>query len=175
MRRLWNPSSLLLQYLCENYEGAPVASLPLQQIRIQSTTGEIYHPRLQITVVPGKIKWETGKFGCIVQVPQEDGSHKLEYNPIRGTRYKTAITVGKIVVLIRTTETDRQPEISRNSEAKQGFMGAEQGKMEKGVLTPIEVVIRQHPTRAKRIKTREHQEDIVGLWMVPSIWHAVMR
>ncbi|KAL7375428.1 hypothetical protein ABVT39_017142 [Epinephelus coioides] len=152
--KLWNPFSLhtLLQYLCENYEGAPVASLPLQQIRIQSRTGEIYHPRLQITVVPRKVEWETGKFGCLVQVPQEDGSHKLEYNPIGGTRYKTAITVGKIVVLIRTTVTDRQPEISRNSEAKQGFMGARQDKMEKGVLTPIEVVIKQHPTRAKRIR-----------------------
>ncbi|KAL7374813.1 hypothetical protein ABVT39_007504 [Epinephelus coioides] len=152
--RLWNPFSLhtLLQYLCENYKGAPVASLPLQQIRIQSRTGEIYHPRLQITVVPRKVEWETGKFGCLVQVPQEDGSHKLEYNPIGGTRYKTAITVGKIVVLIRTTATDRQPEISRNSEAKQGFMGARQDKMEKGVLTPIEVVIGQHPTRAKRIR-----------------------
>ncbi|KAL7384070.1 hypothetical protein ABVT39_023561 [Epinephelus coioides] len=135
------------------YKNGPVASLPLHQIRIQGQAGGVgYTPRLQIVVVPRKVEWETGKFGCLTQVSQGDGSHKLEYNPYREKKYKTAITVGKIIVLIRTKETDEQPEIPRTSEAKQGFMGAKQGKMEKGVLTPVEVVMRQHPSRVKRIQ-----------------------
>lgn len=85
----------------------------------------VFTPRLQIAVEPRRVKWETGQFGC-----QEDGSEKLEYNPWKEKKYKAAITVGKIIVLIRTKQSDEQPEIPRAGEIKQGFMGADLGKME---------------------------------------------
>ncbi|KAL7380722.1 hypothetical protein ABVT39_022794 [Epinephelus coioides] len=151
-RKLHTYRKSIPESLCDNYKNGQVASLPLHQITIQGQDGVRYAPRLQIVVVPRKVEWETGKFGCLTQIPHGDGSHILKYNPYREKKYKTAITVGKVIVLICTKETDEQPEIPRLSEVKQGFMGANQGKMEKGVLTPVEVVMRQHPSRVKRIK-----------------------
>ncbi|KAL7387506.1 hypothetical protein ABVT39_024539 [Epinephelus coioides] len=80
--------------------------------------------------------WQITKFTNLKKVKEvaqkekkkrrkEEKKHKLEYNPYREKKYKTAITVGKIIVLIRTKETDEQP---------------------------VKVVMQQHPSRVKHIK-----------------------
>lgn len=73
-------------------------------------------------------------------------------------KYKTGITAEKIIVLIRTRETDGEPEIPRSSavSAKQGYMAAKMGKMAKGetgrgITTPVQLITGHHPDYKKQI------------------------
>ncbi len=78
------------------------------------------NPRLCVTVVPRKVEWETGKFVYIKKAPQADRTEKLTFDPTRFAvkKYKSALTVSKIIVLIRTKDTDEEPEIPRAGSVK---------------------------------------------------------
>lgn len=64
------------------------------------------NPQLCILMSPRSVKW-----AHITRCPEEDGSERLQYNPTRGQKLKPGITVGKIIVLISTKESDEEPEI----------------------------------------------------------------
>lgn len=152
LRRLWTPTvgEQLLSAL-ENPELQITFLLP-QSLTLIGLDGEELLPRLCFSVVPRKVKWETGKFGCLTKISESDGSCQFKYNPEREIKYKDALTIGKIVVLIRT-RPDEQPEIPRAlaGSTRQGYMGAEQRKYKVQGPTPAEVIVQQHPGCRRRI------------------------
>lgn len=136
-QRIWMPYSLaaVLKQLCENPEA--VETLPLNPI-LGAPEGHIHegrhrpiiNPRLCITIVPRRVKRETGIQGDVIKHRGRLGTHRfeLDFNP--NSKYKAAITAGKILVLIRTTE---EPDIHRSDSESvcQGYMGAQVRMMKK--------------------------------------------
>ncbi len=123
--------ALVLEPLCED-PGA-VATLPLnlalgvpEGYGVQGRKRVAVTPRLCISVVPRRVKWETDKLGYIIKTPQDDRTVKLEFDPTKRRKYKPGITAGKILVLIRTKESDEEPEIPRSlaSSARQAYSDA---------------------------------------------------
>lgn len=158
IQSLWVPRNLatILEALCSSPSSS--AALPLrpflgipENLTVAGKHRGAVDPRLEIRVIPRRVEWETGKFGYITKTPAGDGTEDLKYKPTKTPVFKTTITAGKILVLIRT-KREKEPETSEVEEnCKQGMMGTKMTKGE-GLLTPVELVIRQHPDFVKQIK-----------------------
>lgn len=72
------------------------------------------NPRLCISVVPGRVQWETGKFGWITKGPGEHGAEELRFDYRQNNKLKPGITAVKIIVLIRTKRNDSDSEVPRS-------------------------------------------------------------
>ncbi len=120
---------------------------------IQGQDRETADPWLSVTVALRRVKWKTGKFAYIKEILQEDGTQKLVFDHTRIKEYKSAVTVSKIIVLIRTKSSDEEPEILRASSVRQGYIGAEMRKEDGGMSVTVELVMRQHPDRKKHIRS----------------------
>lgn len=165
----------MLEWLFENPE--TVATLPLNPIlgvpdghMDKGRHRPLINPRLSI------VKWETGIWGDVIKHIGSLGTHRFEidFNPNR--KYKAALTPGKILVLIRTTETDEEPETHRSDSESvcHGYMGAQVGMMKKnksneGVTTPsFEANIKHQKathTSDKRVGKGQKEREVLG-WFV---------
>ncbi len=141
MRSCWCRTNLdgLLGQLC-NFPNAEAVVLLRPALRIpegytiQGQNRAMTNPWLCVTVIhtlcPRKVEWEIGKFAYIKKTPQAHGTEKLTFDPVRliTKKYKSVVTVSKIIVLIQTKDTGGKPESPRAGCVKQGYMGAEMGK-----------------------------------------------
>ncbi|CAK6964818.1 uncharacterized protein LOC124463065 [Scomber scombrus] len=158
LRRIWTPRILatILEQLCNNPLSkatiplSPLLGIP-EGLTLAGKSRGAVDPRLDITVIPRKVEWETSKISNITKTIAKDGTKDLRVNSTRGKTLKPGVTVGKIVVLVRTKE-EGKPEIFRQKdETARGYMGAKMVKTE-GVLTPLAMVVRTQPDHEKQIR-----------------------
>ena len=96
LRRIWIPRVLatILEQLYNNPLSkatiplSPLLGIP-EGLTLAGRSRGAVDPRLDITVIPGKVKWETGKFSGVTKTIAEDGTEEVKYNPTQVKRLKT--------------------------------------------------------------------------------------